>query len=83
MRILRQLGSRISKKIITKLHVNWGHASARHLKTVLVAPDGSPMGSGPHVDEVLEQCEICRVSDRAAHIPIAGTFAVLMFNEQA
>ena len=35
-----------------------------------------------YVGEVLGRCEICRASDKAPHVPIAGTSTAAMFNEQ-
>ena len=33
-----------------------------------------------HVDEVTENCEVCRASDRALHVPINGTSTAGMLN---
>ena len=66
------------RRIITKLHVKRGHASARQLKRVLVDLDGQNMHLADSVDEVSERCEVCRSCDKAPHVPIAGTTAVSM-----
>ena len=71
------------KKIIMKLHVNWGHASATQLKRVLVDSDGGTSHLANYVDDVLGNCDVCTAFDKAPHVPIAGTSAVLMFNEKA
>ena len=71
------------KKIIMKLHVNWGHASATQLKRVLVDSDGSMSHFAPHLEAVLGKCDVCRAFDKAPHVPIAGASAVSMFNEKA
>ena len=70
------------KKIIEKLHVNWGHASAQQIKRVLVAADGGNLPLLRHVEEVVNQCEVCRAFDKAPHFPIAGTATVSAFNEK-
>ena len=36
-----------------------------------------------HVDEVSENCDVCRAFDKAPRVPIAGASAVSMFNEKA
>ena len=35
-----------------------------------------------YVDGVLENCDVCRGSDKAPHVPIAGTSTVSMFSEK-
>ena len=70
------------KKIITKLHVNRGRPSAQEIKRVLVGSGGDNLHLLRHVDEVLERCDVSRSSDRAPHVPIAGTSAVSMSNEK-
>ena len=35
-----------------------------------------------HVEEVVNQCDVCKAFDKAPHTPIAGTSAVAMFNEK-
>ena len=70
------------KKIIMKLHANWGHASATQLKRVLVDSDGGMSHLVNQVDQVLETCDVCRAFDKAPHIPIAGTTTVSAFNEK-
>ena len=70
------------RKVITKLHVNRGHASSHQLKRVLVESDGGNSHSANHVDEVLEQCKVCRAFDEAPHVLIAGTATASMFNEK-
>ena len=59
--------------VIANLHVTWGHTSAQQLRRVMVDSDKDAMGLVTYVDEVLEQCGVCRASDKAADTPIAGT----------
>ena len=57
--------------IITKLHANWGHASAQQLKRVSVHSGGEIMHLVNIADEVLQQRDICRPFEKAPHVPIA------------
>ena len=75
-------GAADPKKIIMKLHANWGHASANQLKRILVDSDSGMSHLVAHVDSVLENCEVCRAFDKAPHLPIAGTSSVSCFNER-
>ena len=52
-----------SKKLVMKLRVNWGHASAHQLRRVLVDSDGGNAHLLTCADEVLEQREVCRAPD--------------------
>ena len=70
------------KKIITKLHINGGHASATRIKRALVDAEGDRQALIQHVDEVVSQCETCQAFAEAPHLPIAGTSQVAMFNER-
>ena len=70
------------RKIIMKLHVNWGHASAHQLERVMVDSEEGNSRFADFADEVLEQCETCRAFDKATHVPISGTSTVSMFNEE-
>ena len=65
-----------------KFHVNWGRVSAHQLKRVLVDSDGGNSHLVNYVAGVLEHCEICRASDMAPRVPIAGTCAVSTFKEK-
>ena len=56
-----------------KPRVNRSHASTRQLRRVSVDHDREPMDLAGYVDEVPGLCDICRSSDMALHIPIAGT----------
>ena len=62
------------EKLMMELHINWGHAFVHQLRRVLVDSDGETAGSAHCVDEVLDQCEVCRAPAKSPHIPIAGTF---------
>ena len=53
------------RKIIEKLHVNWGHASAQQIKRILVDVEGDNLSLLRDVDEVVNQCEVCRAFDKA------------------
>ena len=68
------------KKIATKLHVNWGHASARQQKRVLVDSERDNMHLLTCADEVLARCEVCRAFGKAPHAPVAGASTVAAFN---
>ena len=35
-----------------------------------------------HVEEVVNQCDVCKAFDKAPRAPIAGTSTVAMFNEK-
>ena len=63
-----------------KLHVNWGHASARGPKRVTADSGGDTVVCAHDVDEVFEPCAVCRALDKAAHIPIADAPAASPFN---
>ena len=45
------------KKIVTKLHVSWGHVSANQSKRELVDPDGGMSHLVKYADEVPENCD--------------------------
>ena len=66
------------RKIFTTLHVNWGRFSANQLQLVLADSDGIDSHLANFADEVIEHREVCRASDKAPHVPIAGSPAVSM-----
>ena len=66
-----------------KLHLRWGHASAQKIKRVLVDAEGGNLSLLRHVEEVVNQCDVCKAFDEAPRAPIAGTSAVAMLNESA
>ena len=68
------------KKIITVLHVRWGHASAQQLKRELVDSGGETTHLANYADEVLELCEVCRATEEDPHEPVVGTSAVSLSN---
>ena len=70
------------EKIIMELHVNWGCAPAPRLHRVLADSGGENVHLVNCVDEVLEHCEVCRASDDASRVRIAGTSAASTFNEK-
>ena len=53
--------SRVQKKILMKLHVNWRRASAQEPKRVLADSDGEENHLLNYVDKVLEHCEVPRI----------------------
>ena len=55
--------------ITTKLHVNWGHASAQQLKRVSVHSENMHLVN--IAGDVLQRCDICRPFENAPHVPIA------------
>ena len=61
----------VAGEIITKLHVNWGHASAQQLKRVSVHSGGENMHLVNIAGDVLQRCDICRPFENAPHVPIA------------
>ena len=70
------------KKIITKLHINWGHFSATQSKRVLVDAKGDTQSSIQHVDDVVSQRDACKAFAKPPRIPISGTSSVSTFNER-
>ena len=58
-------------KLIMKLHISWGHASATQIRRVLVDAEGDTQSMIQHVDEVASQRDTCRASEKAPHIPIS------------
>ena len=58
------------KQIITKLHVKWGHASAKQIKRVSLDSDGGNLHLLQHVVEVLGRCEVRRAFVRAPRAPV-------------
>ena len=70
------------KKIITKLHVNWGRSSAQQIKRILVDSEGKNLHLLWRVDEASERRDVCRASRRAPHVPIAGTSTVSTFKNK-
>ena len=69
-------------EIIEKLHVNWGHASAQQIEGVLVDAEGDNLSLLRHVEEVVNQGDVCKAFDKAPDTPIAGTSTMAMFNEK-
>ena len=70
------------KKIVTKLHINSGHASARHIKRVLADAEGDTQSPMQRVGDVVSLCDASRAFEKAPHIPISGTSTAPMFNER-
>ena len=70
------------REIVRKLHVNWGHASSQQLKRAMAEADGRANSLTQYVDEVVSNCDVCRVFDSAPAIPVAGTSSVSAFNEK-
>ena len=72
-----------SKKIIAKIHVNLGHASAQQLERLLVDSGRENMHLLNFAGNPSEHCEVCRALNKATHVPIAVTAAESMFNEKS
>ena len=64
-----------------ELRASWGHALAQQVKRVLMDSDEDNVRLLGYVDEVLEHSEVSRASDKAPHVPIAGTSTVSMSHE--
>ena len=71
-----------TKKIIMKLHADWGRASAHKLKRAPVGSDGRNMHLLTYADEVSEQCEVRLPLAKAPHVPIANTSTASRFAEK-
>ena len=72
----------VPKEVTVKLHVNWCHTSAQQWRRLLAGSNGDSMHLVNYVDEVLEQCEVCRAMDKAPQVPTAGTSASSKFFEE-
>ena len=70
------------EKIITKVDINWGRASATQIKRVLVDAEGDTQSRIQHVDDVVSQRDACKAFEKAPRIPTPGTSSVSMFNER-
>ena len=70
-------------KLIIKLHVNRGHASAQQLKRVSAYSGGDNMYIRTYANEVAEQCEVFRSSAQTPHVPVAGPPTASMFSEKS
>ena len=68
------------KKTFMRFHANWGHASAQQLRWVSVDFERENAHLAKYVEEVSEQCDVCRAFEKAPHVPIAGTPTVSKFN---
>ena len=68
--------------IITKLHVTSGQAPDRQLKRASADSESGNSHLVHHVDEALEHCKIRRATNKAPHVPIAGTAARSIFHEK-
>ena len=69
-------------KILMKLHVSGGHASAKQLERALARSEGVNAHSITCVEDAAGQCELCQAFDKAPHAPVAGTSTVALFNEE-
>ena len=65
-----------------KLHVNGGHALALQPTREVADSERNNMPLITCVYEVLASCEVCQASEKAPHVPAAGTSTVAMFNEK-
>ena len=67
-----------AKNIALKVHPNWGHASAQHLRKILVNAEGANRRLLDCVAEVLNQCKVRQPSEKAPRLPVAlrkGSFS--------
>ena len=71
-----------TKKTITKLHTNWGHASDTQIKSVLGDAGGDTQSLIQHVGDVVSLRDTCSAFGQATHIPISGNSSVSMLNER-
>ena len=71
-----------TKKIVTTLRVNRGHAPAQQLKRVVADSEKGNMHLLTCVDEVCARREVCQAFEKAPHAPAGGTSTVAMFNER-
>ena len=74
------LRRRAPKKIIMKLHINWGHSSAARNKRVLVGAEGDAQSLIRRVDDVAPLRDACKAFAKAPRIPISGTLSDSMPN---
>ena len=65
-----------ARKIAQELHVNEGRASAHQLERVLVDNEGANHRQSARVGGVVSQYKVCQVSEKASHLPFAGTSSV-------
>ena len=70
------------KKIVMKLHANWGHASEQQLKREVLDSAGNNAHLLTCLGEELAQCGFCQAFQSAARIPAAGASTVAIFNEK-
>ena len=49
---------------------------------MLVDAEGGNLSLLRHVEEVVNQCDVCKAFDKAPRTPITGTSTVAMFNEK-
>ena len=68
------------KWFIMKLRANLGHAPAQGLEKGFVDSDRDNMRLASYADKVFEYCDVCRASEKAPHVPTAGSSAESMFS---
>ena len=64
-----------ARGVVRKLHVDWGHGSARQLKRSLLEAGGTKKRPLELAGEVVGRCETWQAFDAATHLPVAGTWA--------
>ena len=56
-----------------KVHVNWAHPSASHLKRTLTDADGAGATALKAVGSAAHEGDVCAFFGEAPHLPVAGT----------
>ena len=69
------------EKSIMQLHVNRGHFSAQQWNRELADSDWRTVGLFSFTNQAPQRFDVCRASDLAPHLLIAGTSTVPSFNE--
>ena len=64
------------KKVVARLRVNWGHASAQQFKRVPADSDQGNLHLSNCVDAALARCDVCGALNKAPHTPITGTLSI-------
>ena len=65
-----------------KIHVNWGHASARQLKRIRADAEGANGRLLGFADKVVVQREVCQDADKARRLRVAAAPSACPFYEK-
>ena len=71
-----------ARNIARKIHLNWGHSSARRHRRILADAFGVSKTALDAAGGEVNQCDFCRACVRAPHLPVAGTPLVSASNEK-